>query len=87
MYTSEKILNILQSDKQVLKNLHLARIGLFGSAARGTQSENSDLDFLIEFEEGFKNFGEKFDLVTKESLTPFIYNSVLKDIKYVQIVD
>ena len=101
MHSAENILNTLQSDKQILKDLHLARIGLFGSVARGTQNENSDLDFLIEFENGFKNFknfmkiatylenqfGENFDMVTKESLTPFVYNRALKDIKYVQIID
>ena len=101
MYSAENILNTLQSDKQILKDLHLARIGLFGSVARGTQNENSDLDFLIEFEDGFKNFrnfnricdylevkfGENFDIVTKESLTVFIYNRILKDIKYVQVID
>jgi predicted nucleotidyltransferase len=101
MVTADTIINTLNTDKQVLKNFHLARIGLFGSVARGTQNENSDLDFLIEFEEGYKNFknfmkiaiyleehfGENFDMVTKESLTPFIYSSILKDIKYVQVID
>lgn len=101
MLSAESIINTLNTDKQILKNLHLARIGLFGSIARGTQNENSDLDFLIEFEEGFKNFknfmkiaiyleghfGENFDMVTKESVTPFIYNAILKDIKYVQVID
>ena len=101
MLTAESIINTLNTDKQILKNLHLARIGLFGSVARGTQNENSDLDFLIEYEEGFRTFktfnkiidyleekfGENFDVVTKESVTPFIYNAILKDIKYVQVID
>lgn len=100
MHSATNILHALQNDKQTLKNLHLARIGLFGSVARGTQNESSDLDFLIEFEEGFKNFknfnhicnylennfGDNFDVVTKESLTEFMYNRILKDIKYVQII-
>lgn len=101
MITADAIINTLNTDKQILKNLHLARIGLFGSVARGTQNEGSDLDFLIEFEEGYKNFknfmkiatylennfGENFDMVTKESITPFFYNRIIKDIKYVQIID
>lgn len=98
MITADTIINTLNTDKQILKNLHLARIGLFGSVARGTQNENSDLDFLIEFEEGYKNFmkisiyleehfGENFDMITKESVRPFIYNAILKDINYVQIID
>ena len=101
MLTADVIINTLSTDRPVLKKLHLLRIGLFGSVARGTQNDESDLDFLIEFEEGYKNFknfmkiaiyleehfGENFDMVTKESLTPYIYNSILKDIKYVQVID
>jgi uncharacterized protein with HEPN domain len=34
------------------KEYHLTRIGLFGSVARGEQSENSDIDLIVEFEEG-----------------------------------
>ncbi len=101
MLTADAVINTLSKDREVLKNFHLARIGLFGSVARGTQNENSDLDFLIEFEEGYKNFknfmkiatylenqfGEDFDMVTKESLTPFVYDRILKDVKYVQVID
>lgn len=101
MLTADKIIKTLNSDKLILKNLHLVRIGLFGSVAKGTQTEKSDLDFLIEFEEGYKNFknfnricdyleknfGEKYDIVTKESVTEYIYNCIVKDIKYVQVID
>jgi len=101
MLTADTVINTLTTDKELLKKFHLSRIGLFGSVARGTQNGNSDLDFLIEFEEGYKNFknfmkiatyledhfGENFDMVTKESLTPFLYSSILKDIKYVQVID
>ena len=101
MLTSDAVINTLNRDKAVLKNFHLSRIGLFGSVARGTQNDNSDLDFLIEFEEGYKNFknfmkiatylenqfGEDFDMVTKESLTPFVYDRILKDMKYVRVID
>jgi uncharacterized protein len=100
MFTANQILDKLNADKEILKSLHLYRIGLFGSVARGTHNENSDLDFLIEFETGFKtfknfmkiadylenNFGKNFDMLTKESVSEYIYSCILKDIKYVQII-
>lgn len=39
-----------------LKSLGVARLRLFGSRARGDAREDSDIDFLVEFVEGRKNF-------------------------------
>jgi len=101
MLTSDAVISKLKSDKQILKSLHLSGIGLFGSTARGDNTEKSDLDFLVDYEDGFKdfrnlmkvadyleeNFGENIDIVTKESLSPYIYSCIIKDIKYVQVID
>jgi predicted nucleotidyltransferase len=67
-------------------------IGIFGSFARREQSDQSDLDLLIEFEEGADLFdlvalgqfleermGRPVDLVTKRALREEIREQVLKE--------
>ena len=67
-------------------------ISLFGSMVRGDVSENSDVDFLVELEQGRDLFdlGEllmdlqallqrKVDLVTKNALHPSISSQILKE--------
>lgn len=48
----EEILRLLKDEKVLLKNEYgVVNIGLFGSFAKGTQRVDSDIDFLVEFEE------------------------------------
>jgi predicted nucleotidyltransferase len=73
----------------------VSNIGYFGSFAKGTQTNNSDLDLLVEFSkpigweffalESFleKSFGVKVDLVTKNALKERIKDSILKQVKFV----
>jgi predicted nucleotidyltransferase len=72
------------------------RIGLFGSFAHGTQHSDSDIDLLVEFEpekKTFDNFmnlafcledelGRKVELVTPESLSPYIGPHILQEVEY-----
>ena len=66
------------------------RLRLFGSAVRGEERPDSDLDIIADFEEPvgflelirFENalsefFGRPVDLVTEPGLSPFIRDSVL----------
>jgi uncharacterized protein len=53
MADKQQILNYLASNKErFCKEYHLKRIGIFGSLARGEQTQNSDIDLIVEFEEG-----------------------------------
>ncbi len=48
----KEILRLLQDEKVLLRNEYgVINIGLFGSFAKGTQGVDSDIDFLVEFEE------------------------------------
>ncbi|MEA2003749.1 MAG: nucleotidyltransferase family protein [archaeon] len=71
-------------------------MGLFGSYARSEQTEESDIDLLVEFAEpmGFVKFieledhlseklGAKVDLVTPDALKPIIKPYVMKEVVYV----
>jgi uncharacterized protein len=59
MTDSKQILNYLTSNKDRLqREYHLTRIGIFGSVARGEHTDNSDIDLIVEFEEGTDNLFE-----------------------------
>lgn len=65
-----------------MRRLGVRRLGLFGSYAKGKPTANSDLDFLVVFNNPTfdsymdlkellqKEFGKKVDLVTQDSLKP-----------------
>jgi len=73
-------------------------LGFFGSLVRNEQKETSDMDVLVEFEEGAKTFdnymnlkffledlfGRKVDLVIADALKPQIRERVLEEVKYVE---
>ncbi|NOY50337.1 MAG: nucleotidyltransferase family protein [Chlorobi bacterium] len=97
MTTKEFILTELQQQKSELLNLGIVRIGLFGSYVREEQSENSDIDILIDFEPEKENFdnlmsvydlleklfkNEKIEIVTKNGLSPYIGSQILKEVMY-----
>ena len=89
----EDIRSILLEHKNELKEAyHIKSIALFGSYVRGTQTHDSDLDILVEFNKPItlfqfirlENFlsqllGVKVDLVMKSSLKPNIGKEILKE--------
>lgn len=54
--TKEMILRLIEENKDKVSKLGVKRLGLFGSYVRGDQDENSDIDILVEFSLGKKNF-------------------------------
>jgi hypothetical protein len=94
----QQILDSLSQNANAFKNLGVSRIGLFGSYVAGTQTEASDVDLLVEFEQGKKSFdnfmgtvnfteellGREVELVTPESLSPYIAPHILQTVEYVQ---
>ena len=96
MNTNSDIFEKLTELKPFLyKEYSVKRIGLFGSYADNSFTEDSDIDILIELERpiGWKFFsleiyleqffGKKIDLVTKNALKDQIRDSILKQVKYV----
>ncbi len=87
------VIDILKShEREIKKRFGVKRIGLFGSFARGEQKDTSDVDILVEFEEptfdNFMNlaffledlFGRRVELVTPDSLSPYIAPYVKKEV-------
>lgn len=99
MYNQKQILDFITDNKTLLlKRFHVTRIGLFGSYARQEQSENSDIDLIVEFEENTQNlydlkieirkfFKEKFglnvDICREKYIKPHYKRRILNEAIYV----
>ena len=93
----KELFSLLQSHEGKIRELGVKRLGLFGSFARGEQNKDSDVDVLVEFERGQKNFDHFMDLaffleelfkrrvelVTPESLSPYLKPHIIPTIEYV----
>ena len=98
MITKEEIIYYLRHNKAYLqKTFHCQEIGLFGSFARNEQTEQSDVDILVEFEvdtpdlynvelqlkEHLKRqFNRKVDICSKKWIKPIFKPLVLKEAIY-----
>jgi predicted nucleotidyltransferase len=96
MYTLEKIVQTLRQYKPNLQTKYpISQLGVFGSYARGTATEGSDIDIAVEIngpmglnfiamaDEIEHLFEIKVDVVPKRSIKPDYLPSVEKDIVYV----
>ena len=96
MNTNPDIFEKLTALKPFLyKEYAVKRIGLFGSYADNSFTDDSDIDIFIELEKpiGWKFFsleifleqffGKKIDLVTKNALKDQIRDSILQQVRYV----
>ena len=89
----KRIMSCLQSHSNELRQLGVKRLWLFGSYVRGDAREDSDLDVLVEFEEGKKTFdnymelkffledllGVEVDLITVEAPKPRVRKYVWRE--------
>lgn len=100
MITSKNLLFAeLQKNASTIRSYGVERLGVFGSFVRNEVSEKSDVDFLVEFTSGKKTYDNLFSLytfleslterkvevVTRESLSPYIGPYILKEVEYVSI--
>ena len=96
MDTQAEILSKLYDLKPFLrKEFNVVKIGLFGSFADNTNTENSDIDILIEIDKPIgwrffslelyleKIFNKKIDIVTQKALKAQIRDHILQNVKFV----
>ena len=95
--TKEQLLSLLQEHHHHIHAFGVHRLGLFGSFVREQQGRESDVDMLVEFAPGRKTFdafmqlaffleslfGRRVELVTPESLSPYIGPHILREMEYV----
>lgn len=94
--TKSELFNALSANRARLRQYGVKRCGVFGSFVREKQTDQSDVDILVEFEPGKKSFdnfmhlaffleetlGRKVELVTPESLSPYIGPHILREVEY-----
>ena len=97
MKTTEEIINLLKSYKSIAASKYgLTKIGIFGSVARGEQTENSDVDICYEgrvpsfltldiIQTDLENlFGAKVDLVrVRDQMNHLLKQRIMKEGIYV----
>jgi len=81
----------------IQKRFYVKTIGVFGSFVQHKQTKKSDVDILVEFEKGHKDFfnymrlkyyleaaiGIKVDLVIKEAVKPILREKIFNEVMYV----
>ncbi len=94
----QQILTLIADNKQAFSSFGASRVGLFGSFVRGEQTGSSDVDLLVEFAPGRKNYrnllgtaelaeglvGRRVEIVTVGSISPFVAPYIEKEVEYVQ---
>lgn len=99
--SKEDIIKLIKENRGKIRSYGIKKIGLFGSFARNESREGSDVDLLIEFNKdkktyhNFINFAyfiesllkRKVELVTPESVSPYIAPYIQKEVEYVQILN
>jgi predicted nucleotidyltransferase len=96
--TKEEIISVLRQQKDLLRTkFYVKNIGIFGSFARNEANEKSDIDFLVEFEEGnldyymirrnlndflSAEFKREVDIAISKALKPFYKDTILKQAVY-----
>lgn len=98
--TKAQVLSLLHDYKQDLHRFGVSRCGVFGSFVRDNAiHDQSDVDILVTFEPNQKTFdnfihlsffledlfGRTVDLITVESLSPYIGPHILDEVEYVSI--
>jgi predicted nucleotidyltransferase len=96
MTTLNDIRTILQGNKQRLsENYGISTLAIFGSYGRGQQTEDSDIDILVDFQKPigieFIDLADeletllhsKVDLVSLKGIKPIYYQSIEHDLNYV----
>jgi len=95
--TKKDIFSLIQQHQAKVQAFGVKKIGLFGSFVREEQNSESDIDLLVEFETGKKNFdnfmqlsflleellGRPVELVTVESVSPYIRPHITQEVEYV----
>jgi len=99
MQSKHDILQAVRNNAARVRSFGVDRIGLFGSFVRATQTAGSDVDLLVQFNPAQKTFDNfmglsqaledilhrRVELVTPESLSPYIGPRILAEVEYVPL--
>lgn len=90
--------NIIQSDriKDTLQRNNVSWLGLLGSYSRGEEDNHSDIDLMVNFSKKIsllahiklqrelsELIGKKIDLITENSISPYMREKIMNDLKVI----
>ena len=94
------MLHLLAENQKTIRSFGVKDLNLFGSFAcnRGI-TDDSDIDLLVDFEDGKKNYdnfielnffleeitGRKVELLTRQSLSKYIGPHIIKQLEHVSL--
>jgi len=95
IFEIKKILE--KNDSYIKATFYVRELGIFGSFVKERQKTRSDIDILVAFEQGHKDFfnytrlkyymeellGRKVDLVIKEAVKPRLRERIFNEVEYV----
>ncbi|MCB0197399.1 MAG: nucleotidyltransferase family protein [Anaerolineae bacterium] len=97
--TKQDVVTTIHRHQDKIKAFGIKRLGLFGSFVRDEQKPDSDVDLLVEFEADQKTFDNfmrlsflleeildwPVELVTVESLSPYLRPYITQEVEYVTL--
>ena len=95
----DQILTMILNNKKNIRDFGVYKIGLFGSFVHNKQNEESDIDLIVQFEQGKKSyikfinlaeylenlFNKKVDLLTEKGISPYMKSIIEKETVYVSL--
>ena len=92
----EDIFSAIKQNQDKIESFGVKRLGLFGSFVHNEQNQQSDIDILVEFDQKRKNFDNfihlsfllenilerHIELVTIESISPYIKPHIIGEVEY-----
>ena len=87
---------LIENSNYIKETFYVKEIGIFGSFVKGKQKAKSDIDILVIFEKGHKDFfnymrlkycledllGRRVDLVMKEAVKPRLKQKIFNEVEY-----
>jgi predicted nucleotidyltransferase len=97
--TKKDIISAIQANRDKIKAFGVKKLGLFGSFVREQQKPDSDIDLLVEFQPEHKTFDnfihlsffleevlqQPVELVTTESLSPYLGPHIIEEVEDVPL--
>jgi len=97
--SKEALLSLLQKNRNEIRLFGVSNLSLFGSFLTNSLHSKSDVDFLVEFQPNMKTYdnfmelsffledllGRRVELVTPQSLSPYIGPYILKEAEHVAL--
>lgn len=94
----DNVFQLLRDHSDEVREFGVSRLGLFGSMVRDEAKNDSDIDILVEFKEGQKNYRNfiylvyfleellqrDVDLVTRKAIADWMLPHIDKQIEYVE---